>query len=388
MRLLLAGRDDRSSYLRSAAAAAAMAVPLQLVFAQLTLTLTGCLLVIGRLTRWRPRWLLVPAAAGCAWVLAIGPKAAAAGYLTAADLAVRQLTGPGAATSLPANLGRWRDWLPVQFPLALVVAAAEASVALVTGLIGGTRPYRAGALVTVRRALLVASIRRGELATSDGGRIGVVETTGRAAAIGWQEAERGVLCTGRERHAVTATGLDLALAAIQHRKSVIIVDLAGGSDSAIGSACVAVGAPLLRAGGSAKISLPEALAGRFVVMFRAAPAAVAWLAATLDNRSQTGVPEDCLVWIDGCEAVEPSRLRDLLAAADRCHGAAVVLGTASGRAAAGLAGRVNVTVLAGPAPEGLGGSPLPDGLPDYGRDEERTLFVRDPRRLVRCVTAR
>jgi len=398
MSLLLAGRDDEPSYLRPAGACAALAVLLQLLFAQLTLALAGCLVLIGRLTRWPPGWLLIPAVAGFAWVLAVGPRVAVAGYVTAADLAIRRLTGPRAWDSLPATLARWRDWLPAQLPLGLVAAAAEASVAILTGLTGGARPYRPGALVTIRRAYLIGSIRRGELATADGGRIGLIPATGRPAAIGWREAERGVLCTGREREGVTATGLDLTLAAIQHCKTVIIVDLAGGAAAAIGSACVAARAPLRcpdARGRGYEPFLRAALAGRQVLMFppgRAAPAVarlvVAELAATLRERSEIGVPEDCLVWINGCDAVEPAGLRELLAAAGCCRGTAIVLGTASGRIAAGLAGQVNVIVLAGQPPDGFANSPQPTELLAAGRDGQRSLLVREPRRLVRCVTVR
>jgi hypothetical protein len=390
MSLLLAGRDDQPPCLRTAAACAALAVLLQILFAPLTLALAGCLVLIGRLSRWRPGWLVAPAAAGFAWMLAVGPRSALAGYVTAADLVIRRFTGPRAWDSLPAALARWRDWLPAQLPLGLVAGAAEASVATLSGLAGGARPYRSGPLVTLRRAYLIAWIRRGELATADGARIGLVPATGRTAAIGWREAERGVLCTGREREAVTATGLDLARAAIQHRKSVIIVDLAGGAGGAIGSACAAAGAPLRCAeanGGGYAPLLLTALADRQVVVFSEG-AAVTDLAATLGERSAVGVPEDCLVWINGCDAVHPAALRDLLAAARRCHGTAIVLGSASGRTAAGLAGQVNVIVLAGPAPDGFGSSPLPDELHGGGRDDERSVFVMDPRRLVRCVRVR
>ena len=395
MSLLLAGRDDQPSYLRLAAACAALAVVFQVLFAQLTLVLAGCLVLIGWLSRWRPGWLFAPAAAGVALTLSVGPRAALAGYVAAADLLIRRFTGPGAWDGLPASLARWHDWLPAQLPVGLVAAAAEASIATLTGLAGGARPYRSGALVTIRRAYLIACTRRGELATADGGRIGLVPATGRAAAIGWREADGGVLCTGRERETVTATGLDLARAAIQHRKTVIIFDLAGGAGHAVGSACAAAGAPLQRpeAGGDGfQPFLLTALADRHVVMFSAATA-VADLAAILAERSAVGVPEDCLVWIDGCDAVQPTGLRDLLAAARRCRGTAIVLGTASGRTAAGLAGQVNVIVLAGSVPDGWRSSSVPDelraGLRDHeGRDDERSVFVRDPRRLERCVRVR
>ena len=50
-----------------------------LLFAQVTLGLALALHAAGKLTRWRPAWLTVPAAAGLAWILLIGPAAALAG---------------------------------------------------------------------------------------------------------------------------------------------------------------------------------------------------------------------------------------------------------------------------------------------------------------------
>ena len=65
------------------AALCAAAVVVHAVFAQLTLLLVIVFYATSRLTRWRPQWLLVPAAAGVVWALAIGPAAAAAARLTA-----------------------------------------------------------------------------------------------------------------------------------------------------------------------------------------------------------------------------------------------------------------------------------------------------------------
>ena len=63
------------------AAAIGVAVVLaQVLFAQVTLVLTVGFLITGRLSRWRPVWLAVPAAAGFAWVLVVGERAAVAGF--------------------------------------------------------------------------------------------------------------------------------------------------------------------------------------------------------------------------------------------------------------------------------------------------------------------
>jgi len=212
-----------------AAAAAAAAVLIQLALAQFTLGLTALFLLVGRLTRWRPTWLAWPAAAGLGLVIADGAGPAVAGYLAAARHLIGFATGPGPVLArlphLAAAFGGWRHWLPAQLPAALVAAAAEAGA---IGRIARPRlPYRPGALAAVRRAYLTASLRRGEVATVGGGCVGIVTGTGRRAEISWREAEAGVLVTGASAAAVTSTGLDLATAAIQHRKSVIIIDLAG-----------------------------------------------------------------------------------------------------------------------------------------------------------------
>src|SRR5450432_1220728 len=52
----------------------------QLLFAQLTIALAVAFVVITRLSRWRPRWLIVPAAAGLILTLAAGLDHSVAGY--------------------------------------------------------------------------------------------------------------------------------------------------------------------------------------------------------------------------------------------------------------------------------------------------------------------
>src|SRR5215472_1435144 len=104
-----------------AAAALLAAVLTQLLLAQLTLALAACLVLTGRLVRWRPIWLAVPAAAGLALVLSVGPARSIAGYLAiGADLA-RHLGARGPAQARVAGLGgvlwRWDRWLPRQLPV-------------------------------------------------------------------------------------------------------------------------------------------------------------------------------------------------------------------------------------------------------------------------------
>ena len=261
-----------------AAGAAAGAVVLQLALAQVTLALATAFLIVAALTRWRPAWLLVPAVAGLCWIAVVGAARAGAGYLAGAGHLVSVVTGNGSLAGRLSGLGPaaagWRRWLPAQFPVALVVAAAETCVVarwlaapwlaapgLAAGRSGARGPYRPGLLVAARRGYVRASLRRGEVATADGGCLGVIADTGRRAAVSWREAGRGVLVTGLDPGAVAGTCLDLAAAAILHRKSTLIIDLTSGAITgcrrggrgaatvpwsvrgAVAAACSAAGAP-------------------------------------------------------------------------------------------------------------------------------------------------
>jgi hypothetical protein len=364
-----------ASSARDLLAVAVMAgVLVQLALAQLTLGLVICLLLISRACRWHPLWLAWPAAAGLMWTLTFGVRPAAGGYAAAAAALIRHLTTGGPLVrrlaSVPVLLSGWRHWLPAQLPLALLAAPAQAL--LVARLCRASRlaadgapGYRPGLLILARRSYLLRSLRRGEVATWDGACVGLVPSTGRRAAISWREAHGGVLCTGAPAADVTRTGLALAIAAIQHRKSVVIVDLAPGGGSAgqlvprIAAACATAGAPLRH--GTSMISdgctsvrgaevRDHGLTGRAAVLYSLgdcpAPTArlvLGDLAGMLAGHPRLFGPADCLVWISRCEAVDKDQLTALLELGSAA-GAAVVLGTTDGPTAAKLAERVNVTV--------------------------------------------
>src|ERR1022692_4514239 len=247
-RFRLAHRASTRTELAAGAAVAALLA--QVLLAQLTLALLICFVVIGRLFRWRPLWLAVPAAVGLSWVLTIGLRPALGGFLAGSARVISYLTGPGPLlvrlAHLPAAFASWPRWLPRQFPVALLAAAAEAACLQALSGAGRREQHRRGIVIAVRRRYLAAMIRRGEVATSDGGCIGVVADTGRRAGISWREAESGVLCAGQDAAAVAATGLELALAAIQLRKAVIIIDSVGSTGLARPSARAGAeaGAPL------------------------------------------------------------------------------------------------------------------------------------------------
>jgi hypothetical protein len=236
---------------------AVVAVIGQLLVAPLTLGLVVILLAIGRISRWRPLWLMLPASVGLGWLLVIGLRAGLTGYLAGGAHVLGQLAGPGPLAvklrQLPGVIANWRLWLPRQLPLALVAAALEAALVGLAGQARRTWKFRAGGLVEIRRRYLAATLRRGEIATRDGCCVGIVPGSGSRAEISWRDAESGVLCAGDSQHAVASTGYDLVAAAIQHRKAVVVIDLSGAATlSSPGSrapewivqACAEVAAPL------------------------------------------------------------------------------------------------------------------------------------------------
>ena len=150
----------------------------------------------------------MPAAAGLVWLLAIGPRAALAGFTAGPRQVLGYLTGTAAD---PAGLlhrllypGRGyaglAGWLPRQAPLALLAAAAEAAVAwwlrwLHRG--HGTAPaFRPGLVALARRQFTVWSVKQGGVAGRAGAVLGVDWPSGQPAEVPWPAAERGVLVAG------------------------------------------------------------------------------------------------------------------------------------------------------------------------------------------------
>jgi hypothetical protein len=260
-----------------------------LLLAQLTIVLAVVLAAVGRISRWRPQWLAVPAGAGLIWVLAIGPAAAWAGFTAGPRQVLAYLGGiagqPGRLLHLSTAFAGLGQWLPRQLPLALILAAAEAAVVAWLSWLHtyseAVRPPRPGLVAVARRRYAAAAIRTGGVVTADGGALGVDQAAGGRAAISWRAAEGGVLAVGAADAGwpgsrspgpassgsgssgsrssgpgsarldapgpgPAATSFQLVHAAIRRRKPVIIVDLTGspwlaGSVTAV---CQAASAPL------------------------------------------------------------------------------------------------------------------------------------------------
>jgi hypothetical protein len=216
---------DSPRYGELAAVLAVAALLAHLLLAQLTLLLTAAMFGIAWASRWRPHWLAVPAGAGLVWTLAVGPARASRGLAAGPRQVIGYLVGIGGH---PGHLLRPQDtfaglshWLPQQFPLALILAAAETlGLCWLQRRLGSGREWRTGLIVAGRRWLTAAWLRSGGVVTRDGAILGVDMATGRPASISWREAEGGVLCTG-----LAQDGFPIALAAIRRRKPVIVIDL-------------------------------------------------------------------------------------------------------------------------------------------------------------------
>ena len=279
------------------AACAVAIVVAHLLLAQLTLAVALVLAATGKSTRWRLRWLLVPAAVGLAWILAVGPVNAFAGFAAGPSSILRYLSAGHLAGRIGhpfAAFGGVAGWLPRQFPVALLGGAAEAA------LIGcldwlhtdewAVPPPRPGVVAAVRRAVAASAIRAGTLVTREGCALGVVPSTGATAELRWAEASRGVLIVGAVAREVTLAGLQVVHAALRRRKPVIVLDLGDAAVArALGMACRATGTPLLaagssEAGGHAFAVAATASAGTSVA--QAAGASRLWGRGTAHERGQ------------------------------------------------------------------------------------------------------
>jgi hypothetical protein len=320
---------------RELTAALAVAVILvHLLLAQVTLALSVLLLALGRLGRWRPSWLAAPAAAGIAWIAATGPGRAAAGFAAGPRQVAAFLAGaaghPGRLDHAAAAFGGAAHWLPRQFPVALVAAAAEAAVAgyAVRALAGRPPAWRPGLLAAVRRRRAVAALAAGIVVTRDGAGVGLDGPSGRRAEISWAEAAAGVLAVSADPPAAARVSFPVAAAAVRRRMTVIVIDLTGSSwlADSLSGACTAAAAPLhhLSAAGPAWYepfrSHPPRRAAALAVK------AVSW-AGTTERQRQAGQRylADALAVLSASPAppavldglialLEPARLRAAMAA--------------------------------------------------------------------------
>jgi hypothetical protein len=252
------GLPRRTEFLAVCAVALIVA---HLLFAQLTLVVAVSCYVIGKVTRWRAGWLLIPAVAGLAWMFAVGPATAIAGFTAGPDHVIRYLTGSdqraGHLLHPDDAFAGLSGWLPRQFPLALLAGAAEAAVAWWLSWLHTDEwnrpPSRPGLLVAARRAAATRSIRTGRVVTREGGCLGIAPDSGARISVSWPEASHGVLVCGAAAHDVLTTSFQLVQAALRRRKPVLVIDFtAEGVRGRLAEACQNTGVPLQLFGGGGR----------------------------------------------------------------------------------------------------------------------------------------
>ena len=342
---------------REAVAACAVALlAAHLLLAQLTLVLAVLFAVVSKASRWRLWWLLVPAAAGTAWTLAIGPDKALAGFAAGPSAILWHLAGghrAGAAGHRFAGFAEAGRWLPGQFPVALIAAAAEAALAGWLDWLHtdewAVPPSRPGLLAAVRRRLTADTIRAGAVVTRDGCALGVLPSTGGVAELRWADLAAGALVTGAAPPDVTLAGLQVVHAALRRRKPVIVFDLGDPAVArAVAAACQATGVPLLPTDLPA-VDLGRVVRDRTAVLVPAdsgerAATACAGLSSLADGLRRIGVDGDALVWVPHGERVPARAIAPLLRDGPQA-GLSVLIGTTSPAAAAELSGLTGTMLI-------------------------------------------
>jgi hypothetical protein len=259
--LLPKGLPRRGEILAACVVAIVLA---HVLFAQLTIILAAVFALVTLATRWRLSWLTVPVVIGAAWALAVGPRAAAAGFADGPAKVTAYLGASGHQfdhalhfTAAFSGIGRW---LPRQLPLAILAGAAEA--AIVGWLIWlhtdevSRRPARPGLLVAARRVAARRAIRAGGVVTRDGSCLGVTAGSGARVALPWSETLGGVSVCGSAAPDVLSMSFHLVYAAVRRRKPVFAVDLTADPalPGQLAAVCAAAGVPLLVFGDTAVIS--------------------------------------------------------------------------------------------------------------------------------------
>jgi hypothetical protein len=348
----------------------------QLLFAPVMLLGAMVLVIVGRVSRWRPTWLAVTTAASVIWLFASGllPAVAAftagsqhlASFVLAAATHPRMFAHPGVVVAKAAQ------WSAMGLLVAIVAACAEAWLVL---WLGWWRPgarsesrwvWRPGLVAAVRRRMSAAALRAGHTGTRDGCAVGVAIETGKLASFTWAEAMHGVLLTGADRD---VSGLAITCAALRRRKTVVVLGCAGlsadaganGDRDAVADRVVRLArsfnVPVIVAGaGSAAAAIGRAIRRREAVLF-AAPTgaqdtdkirrAAADLTTVLSGLRDLGLRADCLAWLDGVELLDPASVRELQALAP-LTGVGMVLSTADSAAAAQLAATSGVLAIGQP----------------------------------------
>jgi hypothetical protein len=350
------------------AALATAALLAQLLLAPVTLVVVGVADVVSRVSRWRPHWLAGPAAVGLAWVLAVGPAQAVAGFVAGPRRLAGYLSalpgGTARLAHLQAAFAGAAHLLPRQLPLALVAGPAQAGVIawFRSRRAAGPEQWRPGLVAAVRRRIVAGSLSAGHTVTADGCAMGIETGTGRRAGLSWAEAERGVLASGADPGALLEVCLPVAGAALRRRKAVLVADLSGhGVAAAVTERARNVGVTVRELGvtapGPAGLDGLTAAAGLAIRRRQAAVLppdgrAVSGLAAVLAGLADAGLRGDALAWIHGFGPADAGPIGQIITLGS-ATGCGVLLSTTSPAAAAGVAAAAEVIVAAGPASRDL-----------------------------------
>jgi hypothetical protein len=342
-----------------AAGFAALAVAAQLALAPIVLLIAAALTVTGRASRWRPHWLLLPAAAGACWLAAVRVTVAVAavqagsGRLMAAERAVASHPGRLLHPSAALAGGGW--WLPRELPLALLGGTAEAAIVLWLGWRRSPPAWRAGVIAVVRRRAAVAALAASHTVMAGGCAIGVNPLSGRLAGFRWADAQCGVLLAGPDEGQLGQVGLAVACAAMRLRKTVIVIDSSAGPAGQAALLAGRLGVPVTEVGAldDTAGSIGRAVRSRRVLILSAsqpdvARRALAHLSAVLAGLRDLRLRGDCLAWVTSCDEVEPEIMTSLLELG-QATGTCVLLSTTSMTYAASLAAHVGTTVECGHA---------------------------------------
>jgi hypothetical protein len=383
-------RPDSRGELSAGLAVIALVIELLVVPAAVAVSLV--LLAVARVSRWRPDWLLLPMLVGVGWLAAAGPRwapASVAGGLrqlvsglryAAADPS-RLLRDPGGAAA--AVLA----WLPRELPAALVAGALQAGLLTWLGFRRRHETWRPGLLAASRRRRGRARLAAGQTVTGTGCALGLDARTGGLVGLSWAEAERGVLLTGTDPVELGPVVLAVACAALRRRKTVLTLDLGGGSDAAALAGAVALvaaslGLPVRR------VSRPDVLGmavGRAIrargVLLSSGPGAllIGEVTGVLAWLCEQGLRGDSLVCLSGCEAVDPALLADMFALGPST-GTAMLASTTSAECAERLACQAGQTVVCGPLSAEVAARLIPPGIPaDGGLSPDTAALARQRR---------
>jgi hypothetical protein len=236
------------------AACVLVAVLAHVLFAQLTLVLAMLFALTTRATRWRLSWLMVPALVAAAWTLAVGLRAAAAGFAAGPAQVAGYLGASGHqldhALHFTAAFAGSASWLPRQLPLAILAGAAEAAIIGWLSWLhtdeANMPPARPGLLVAARRAATRRMIRAGGVVSREGTCLGVAAGSGARVTLPWSETIGGVSVCGSAQQDVLSTSFQLVHAAVRRRKPVVAVDLTADRalPGQLAAVCAAAGVPL------------------------------------------------------------------------------------------------------------------------------------------------